>query len=162
MSSARPDARRLASHFDWLIDPAPPNLTSFQRFVRDLDWESSPLGPIVQWPAQLRQQVLVVMADPSPAVVYWDTVWNPEKQRRDVAIVYNEPYTHLIGQKHPNLQAQDPSVEFAEIWDQFADLLENGRQTGLTVVGGDQFLLLKRYGFLEEVRDIQFLQSDKH
>ena len=162
MASARSEACRLPCHFDWLTGPAPPDLTPFQNFVRDLDWNSSPLGPIDRWPIQLRQQVLVIMADPSPAVVYWDTVWNPEKQRPDVAIVYNEPYTHLIGQKHPNLQAQDPSIEFVEIWNQFADLLEKGRQTGLTVIGGDQSLLLKRYGFLEEVRKLLSLQTYEH
>ena len=35
------------------------------------------------WPAQLRQMVLLIMADPNPAVVYWGD---------EMTIVYNEAY----------------------------------------------------------------------
>lgn len=54
------------------------------------------------------------------------------------------------GQKHPNLQGTDPKYGFAEIWDQFAALLEGARQNGNTVEDRDAFLLLERHGFLEE------------
>jgi PAS domain-containing protein len=54
------------------------------------------------------------------------------------------------GQKHPSLQGTDPKYGFAEIWDQFAQLLEGARQTGNTVEEKNSFLLLERHGFLEE------------
>jgi hypothetical protein len=86
---------------DFTRDPRPANLTPFQRFVRDdVDWQSSPLGPMHSWPAQLRQMVCVIIADPNPAIVLWG--------RDEVTIVYNEAYTHLIGNKHPRLQGQNP------------------------------------------------------
>lgn len=93
------------------------------------------------WPAQLRQMVLILMADPTPSVVYWGS---------EQTIVYNEAYVPLIGQKHPSLQGQDPKIGFAEIWDQFDKIIKDGEETGQTTVGGKQFLLLQRYGFLEE------------
>lgn len=102
---------------DFTRDPSPPNLTPFQKFIRDgVDWQSSPLGPMFSWPAQLRQMVCLIIADPSPAVVYWG--------RDEVAIVYNEAYTHLIGNKHPGLQGQNPrtgrqSHFVAPKWHQF-------------------------------------------
>lgn len=54
------------------------------------------------------------------------------------------------GQKHPGLQGTDPKYGFAEIWDQFAQLLERARQTGNAVEDKNSFLLLERHGFLEE------------
>jgi hypothetical protein len=82
---------------DWTRDPAPQELTPFQKFIREVDWEKSPLGPIASWPDQLRQYVLLIVADPHPAVVYWGD---------SQAIVYNEAYIEFIGQKHPGLQGQ--------------------------------------------------------
>lgn len=126
---------------DWLKEPHPEDLTPFQRFVVDLDWTKSPLGPISTWPAQLHQMVLLVMSDPTPAVIYWGD---------DATIVYNEPYTQLIGQKHPALQGQDPKIGFAEIWDHFEKLLTRQRETGETSIEANAHLLLFRHGFLEE------------
>ncbi|KUJ17292.1 uncharacterized protein LY89DRAFT_733155 [Mollisia scopiformis] len=128
-------------NFDWTVEPRPEKITPFQQFILDVDWEKSPLGPIKQWPAQLQQMVLLVVQDPSPAVVYWG---------EDAIIAYNEAYTHLIGQKHPALQGQDPKIEFAEIWDHFEKLLTRQRETAETTVEGDAFLLLHRHGFFKE------------
>jgi PAS domain-containing protein len=68
----------------------------------------------------------------------------------NATIIYNEPYTQLIGRKHPALQGQDPKIEFAEIWDHFERLLANQRETAETVVEANAFLLLFRHGFFEE------------
>jgi PAS domain-containing protein len=127
--------------FDWISYPHAVDLTPFQQFTLDVDWSTSPLGPMQSWPPQLRHMVLLVFADPSPAVVYWGD---------EATIVYNEPYTHLIGDKHPSLQGQDPSVGFAEIWAQFDLLLATQREDGLTRVQDNEFLLFKRHGFFEE------------
>ncbi|KAL2062576.1 hypothetical protein VTL71DRAFT_5648 [Oculimacula yallundae] len=143
MSSARAGSGNVKRRriFDWISQPELANVTPFQRFILDVDWKNSPLGPIELWPAQLRQMVLLVVQDPSPAVVYWGD---------ESTIVYNEPYTKLIGQKHPALQGQDPKIEFAEIWDHFGKLLAEQRETAQTVVEANAFLLLHRHGFLEE------------
>jgi len=127
--------------FDWLSEPYSDDLTPFQKFVVSLDWSKSPLGPIQSWTPQLRQMVLLVMADPTPAVIYWGD---------ENTIVYNEPYTQLIGSKHPALQGQDPKIEFAEIWDHFDKLLATQRETGITTIEANAPLLLHRHGFLEE------------
>ena len=127
--------------FDWISHPRPENVTAFQKFILDIDWERSPLGPMEKWPPQLRQMVLLVVQDPSPAVVYWGD---------EATIVYNEAYTYLIGSKHPALQGQDPRIEFAEIWEHFENLLANQRETAETTVEANAFLLLKRHGFFEE------------
>lgn len=142
--------------FDWTREPRPDHITPFQKFILDVDWEKSPLGPIKQWPIQLRQMVLLIVQDPSPAgeyylfkyvsrneligvaVVYWGD---------DATIVYNEAYIQLIGQKHPALQGQDPKIEFAEIWDHFEKLLVRQREDAQTTVEANAYLLLFRHGF---------------
>ena len=126
---------------DWLKEPRPEDLTPFQRFVVDLDWTKSPLGPISTWTRQLHQMVLLVMSDPTPAVIYWGD---------EATIVYNESYTHLIWQKHPALQGQDPKIGFVEVWDHFEKLLTKQRETGETTIEANAHLLLFRHGFLEE------------
>ncbi|KAG0646582.1 hypothetical protein D0Z07_7546 [Hyphodiscus hymeniophilus] len=134
-------ANRKRKVFDFLREPHPEDLTSFQRFVVELDWSKSPLGPISTWPAQLHQMVLLVMQDPTPAVIYWGD---------EATIVYNESYTQLIGQKHPALQGQDPKIGFAEVWDHFEALLARQRETGETTIEANALLLLFRHGFFEE------------
>lgn len=133
------------TNFDWTAVPPSPKITPFQRFIHGVDWASSPLGPMQTWPAQLRQMVMLVVADPSPAVIYWDNEEGIEE-----AIVYNEAYVPLIGQKHPSLQGQDPRIGFSEIWDTFTDILRRGRDDFETVVQKSQPLMLERHGFLEE------------
>lgn len=127
--------------FDWITEPRPENITPFQQFILDRDWQQSPLGPISTWPLQLKQTVLLVVQDQTPAVVYWGD---------GNTIVYNEPYIQLIGEKHPSLQGQDPKIGFAEIWVHFEELLSNQKETGETVVEKNACLMLHRHGFLEE------------
>jgi signal transduction histidine kinase len=92
--------------------------------------------------------VMMIQRDSNPSCIYWDIPSVDETP--DVVIIYNEAYTHLIGQKHPDLQGTDPKYGFAEIWAQFADILENCRQSGTIVENKNAFLLLHRHGFLEE------------
>lgn len=119
--------------FDWISHPQPEKLTASQKFVVDLDRSKSPQGPISTWTPPLRQMVLLVMSDPTPAVVYLG---------EEASIVYNEPYTQLIGQKHPSLQGRDPKVGFAEIWDHFENIFSSQRDTGETTIEANAFLLL--------------------
>lgn len=46
------DSNDLLSEYPWWFPVEP--LTAHQRFVRDFDWASTPLGPIGRWPSQVR------------------------------------------------------------------------------------------------------------
>jgi PAS domain-containing protein len=85
--------------------------------------------------------VLLVIADPIPAVVFWGD---------NNTCIYNEAYTELIGSKHPAMQGGDPAVELAEVWDYYDSMLATQRETFLTVQDKNIQLFLKRRGFLEE------------
>lgn len=84
--------------FDWLADPPCPVLSPFQQSVLSVDWATSPLGLISKWTPWLKQMVLLVIADPDPALLYVDDLGgNPH------AVIYNEALCPLIGEKvkHP-------------------------------------------------------------
>ena len=133
--------KRRQLSFDWLLHPHD-NLTHFQQWVINLDWSRSPLGQIKSWPLQLRQMVLMVMSDPTPAVIYWGTT---------PIMVYNEAYTKIIGDKHPAMQGQDPRTGFPDLWPYFDELLTNQRANGKTVLETKSEMMIHRRGFLEEV-----------
>jgi signal transduction histidine kinase len=128
---------------DWTRDVIPPEfqLTPWQSFMRDLDWSQSPLGLMASWPFQLRQMVQLITEDPQPAVICWGDLQT---------IVYNEAYSHIIGQKHPALQGQDPHVVVAKTWDKFDAILREGQRTGKSHIGDNQMVFLTHHGYLEE------------
>ncbi|KAG9228813.1 hypothetical protein BJ875DRAFT_346912, partial [Amylocarpus encephaloides] len=54
--------------FNWLARcSSNGDMTPFQKFTLDVDWKNSPLGPINQWPHQLKQMVLLLEKDITPA-----------------------------------------------------------------------------------------------
>ncbi|KAF7924428.1 uncharacterized protein EAE98_007479 [Botrytis deweyae] len=128
-------------NFDWISEPRTMELTPFQQFTVDVDWEKSPLGPMNGWSKQLRSMVLLCFADPTPATILWGD---------DSTIIYNEPFTQLIGDKHPASQGQNICIGFAEVWDYFDVLIEAQKETGKALIQNDVLLLLHRHGFEEE------------
>lgn len=134
--------RKKRKMVDWLSEPRPEDLSPFQRFILDgVDWKISPLGPISQWPLQLKQTVMLIERDPTPAVVYWD---------EDATIVYNEAYSHVVGQCHPTLQGNDPKIVFKGFWDRFETLLAIQRENFETVIDENALVMLDRHNFWEE------------
>jgi hypothetical protein len=130
--------------FDWLsASPDDESLTPWQKFVVGFDWTTREIGPIATWPPQLRQMILLVMADPTPASFFWgDKNFN----------IYNENYVELIGDIHPGLFAQDPWIGgFAELWGHFHDILTTQKRTGVTAIDNNALVPIKRHGFLEEI-----------
>ncbi|TID18815.1 putative histidine kinase M2QJp [Venturia nashicola] len=136
-----PTAHRI--FHDWTRDPLHPDivLTPFQKLLRDVDWNVTLVGPMYQWPAWLRQQVLIMVADSKPgAILVGD----------HQTIIYNEAHSKLIGDKHPILMGQDPHIGLVELWDKFHDIIKNGERTGTSFMGRRQLVPMVRYGYLEE------------
>ena len=73
---------RRRKNLDWITCEIPPDdLTPFEKFTREVDWENSFFGPISSWDEQLRSAVLICLADPEPAALLWG-----DKQH----MIYNE------------------------------------------------------------------------
>ncbi|KAK5095892.1 hypothetical protein LTR70_003211 [Exophiala xenobiotica] len=127
--------------FDWTRLPVSPSLPDHIRFARGFDWSKTSLGPIEEWPADLRGMCNLIMASPHPAAMYWGP---------DYVAIYNEPYIMLAGNKHPGLMGSRYQDAWAEIWDAIVDVFEVAMTNAQATMKDDDCLFMLRNGFLEE------------
>jgi hypothetical protein len=127
--------------FDWISNPDLDNITPFQRLILDINWEKSPLGPIQKWPTQLKRMVMLIVQDPSPAIIYWG---------EEATVLYNEAYITIVGNKHPALQGGDPRIGLSDLWPSIEPLLNDQRDDFQPLVEANTLLMLDRSGFIEE------------
>lgn len=127
--------------FDWTRIPISDTMPRHIQFARSIDWASTPLGPIGNWNADLRQMCNLIMASPHPAAMYWGD---------DLVAIYNEAYVLLAGQKHPRLMGQSYKDAWAEIWNEVEEVFAVARSTGEATMKDDDCLFIKRHEFLEE------------
>ncbi|KAK7934581.1 histidine kinase hhk13p [Apiospora marii] len=128
-------------NFNWLANARANHLTEFQQFILNVDWAKTSVGPIEQWPQELRQLLRMVMVDSAPCIIYWGDKFT---------IFYNEAYIPLIGNKHPTIMGQDAADVFPNFWSFFDKIITNQRLTAEPASGDASMLLMERHGFLEE------------
>ncbi|MFG1927017.1 PP2C family protein-serine/threonine phosphatase [Cryptosporangium sp. NPDC048952] len=108
---------------------------------RDVDWTSTPLGPVETWSPTLRGTLDLALASRFPVTLLWG---------RKFVLVYNEAYVELIGDKHPAALGAPAEAVFGEIWDTIGPLLESVAAGKGTTWVENQQLMMDRHGFLEE------------
>jgi PAS domain-containing protein len=64
----------------------------FLDVVQNVDWESTSLGPMSDWPAQLQHTFNQLVSDSRPVALYW----GPE-----YITIYNEAFSKYCGARHP-------------------------------------------------------------
>jgi PAS domain S-box-containing protein len=127
--------------FDWTRLPMSSSLPPHVQFARSINWGTTSLGPIEQWPVELRGMCNLIMASPHPSAMYWG---------RDHVAIYNEAYVLLAGQKHPELMGSRYRDAWAEIWHALEDVFDNAFENAQATMKDDDCLFLFRNGFLEE------------
>ncbi|MGY2002064.1 ATP-binding protein [Blastococcus sp. SYSU DS1024] len=110
------------------------------RIMAGLDWASTPLGPVADWPASLRFAVRTVLVSRFPMVL----TWGP-----DFLQFYNDAYAPLIGAKHPAI-GQDIRQTLAEGWSTLGPPVEHAMATCEASWLPGLLLLLERAGYREE------------
>ncbi|KAK8096569.1 hypothetical protein PG999_012513 [Apiospora kogelbergensis] len=129
-------------NFNWLANTfCQDSLTEFQQFVLNVDWANTSVGPIEQWPQELRQLLRMVIVDSAPCIIYWGEKFT---------IFYNEAYIPLIGDNHPTVMGKDAADVFPDFWNFFDKIITNQRLTAEPASGDASMLLMERHGFLEE------------
>ena len=117
-------------------------LSEMGRAIRDFDWASTSLGPIVEWPEGLRLAVSVCLSSRFPMLV----TWGPELIK-----IYNDGYRPMLGtQKHPAALGSPARTVWPEIWGQIGPLFESVMTTGVPTLETNQELILERNGYREE------------
>ena len=109
--------------------------------ARELEWSSTPLGPVAQWPRSLRTIVDVVLACPVGMIVLWGPA---------LVQIYNDEYAKVMGPKHPRGLGQPNLDCWPEAQAFSAPLYEGVLERGETFTFTDQLLILERNGAPEE------------
>lgn len=112
------------------------------QFLRNYHWETTTLGPITDWPEELRRLAVLIMSCPDPRMVYWGN---------DQAIVYNEAAASIIGQGHPEIMG----TRFVDVWGEdiharHMELVRHAIFEGRSEQANDFQAILEREGFVEE------------
>lgn len=128
-------------NFDWTRIPLTDDLPDHIRIARSVDWAATPLGPIEDWPNELRAMSNMVMGSPHPAAMYWGPQY---------VSIYNAAYTELSGQKHPSLMGRPYPEAWVEIWDELQGVFEAAWESGQATMKHDNQLFIDRHGFSEE------------
>jgi signal transduction histidine kinase/FixJ family two-component response regulator len=74
---------------------------------RSLDWRNTELGPVSQWPEELRTLVSAALETPIGVCI----LWGP-----DLLQLYNRPYRLVMGDKHPDGLGQANRECWPEVW----------------------------------------------
>lgn len=110
--------------------------------MRALDWSTTALGPLEQWPQSLRACVRVVLGSGYPMLVCWGPAYT---------MLYNDAYGPLIGTKHPAALGCSIREVLSETWDylgpRFDRVMTQGQEASHLT---DQMITVYRHNYLEE------------
>ncbi len=110
--------------------------------IREMDWTTSPLGPVRTWPELLRVMVGVCVDSSFPMVVSWGP---------DVVLVYNDAYIPLLGSElHQHALGRPAAEVWPETWSVSSPMITEVMRRGVSVRRDDMQFVLHRNGFPEE------------
>jgi len=107
---------------------------------RRLDWATTPFGPVASWPQSLRTAASILLNSGHPMFL----AWGP-----DLAIIYNDGYAQLLGERHPAALGQPLRRIWPEIWDDLVPMI-NSALSGQATWSEDMPFILTRHGYPEE------------
>jgi PAS domain S-box-containing protein len=109
--------------------------------VRALDWSSTPLGPIEEWPHHLRSAVSICLDSGFPIALYW----GPE-----FTLLYNDAYSPIPGDKNAWALGRPAREVWPEIWDFLGPAFRQVLAAREAIFCKDRLLPMLRHGYLEE------------
>jgi hypothetical protein len=112
------------------------------ELIRALDWSSTSVGAIRDWPECLRSAVDLMLPAKAQIVIFW----GPE-----FVAIYNDAYAPTIGEKHPHALGRPAREYWSELWSDLEPMLQRVLQTGETVFAKDRAFFIERHGYPEDV-----------
>jgi signal transduction histidine kinase/ActR/RegA family two-component response regulator len=113
----------------------------FQALLRTTAWHATPLGPLAQWPKSLRGFAEMVLALPTPAILFW----GPEQTQ-----IYNAGYAAILGPRHPQAFAQAYREAWPDTYPVIYPWMRHVLDAGGTWRVEREHIPLTRHGFDEE------------
>ncbi|OBH57782.1 SpoIIE family protein phosphatase [Mycobacterium sp. E2479] len=92
-----------------------------RRFA-EYDWDTHPLGPPDQWPAEFRAAVTTALTSRFPIVLWLGP--------QDLFLVYNDAYISALADKHPAALGRRGREVWWDIWDSIGPMLTGVIATG--------------------------------
>ena len=109
---------------------------------RELDWSSTPLGPVEQWPDTLRTVVRTCLDSPFPINLWCGA---------ELVLVYNDAYREVLGSKHPGALGNRGAEVWSEIWPEVEPMFGRIRAGGAPVFAEDASFVTRRGGEAEDL-----------
>ncbi len=109
--------------------------------MRSHDWSSSAFGQPETWPQSLRSALSICLGSEFQIAIYW----GPE-----LAVVYNDAWSAIPGDKHPWALGRPAREVWPEIWSEIGPLFAHVLATGQATRSKDALLPMHRRGFTEE------------
>jgi len=110
--------------------------------MRAIDWSTTVLGPVAQWPQSLRACVRIMLGAGHPMLISWGP---------DYTMLYNDAYGVVVGTKHPGALGRSCREVLAEAWDfigpRFDAVFTQGRPVSTLT---HQLFTFDRNNYLEE------------
>lgn len=112
-----------------------------RHYLTTIDWSNTPLGPMERWSQSLKSYVDMILALPTPAIIFW----GPEQTQ-----IYNEGYAAIMGPRHPRYFG----APYRECWPDTYPILAPVMRRVLDGEGyveiGETSISVTRHGFAEE------------
>ena len=112
-----------------------------QAAYEAVDWAAGPLGAVETWTPALRGAVDTMLHTRFPITLFW----GPER-----VLIYNDAYTDLIGDKHPEALGRPAADVFPEAWHVIGTMADQVMTGGGPTQLVTTMVPLERQGFLEE------------
>ncbi|MGH3366977.1 MAG: ATP-binding SpoIIE family protein phosphatase [Nocardioidaceae bacterium] len=125
---------------------------SCAELAREYDWATTDYGPRSQWPGSVESVVGMLLESPIPMCY-------GHGSRH--AMVYNDGFAAILGDRHPEAWAQPALDTVAEVWgDQgITPALDKVFSTGEPLLEDDSVLLLERAGDHVKLDDAFFVRG---
>ncbi len=119
--------------------PWPPGGGEMGARVRAHDWAATPLGPIGDWPAELKLATALVLESGFPTAL----VWGP-----DLVTIYNDRFRPILGNK-PEALGRSFAETWSEAWDEIRPVVERAF-AGKSTFNKDYPVEVERSGAAEQ------------
>ena len=113
------------------------------ELIRSIDWRTSSLGPMEEWPASLRSMVADMLHARQPMVLFWGP---------DLIQLYNDAFVPSFGHgKHPTAMGQPARECWQDAWPIVGAQIEAVMSRGEPAWHEDALVPIQRNGRMEEV-----------
>ncbi|WZH48864.1 hypothetical protein QYS62_010048 [Fusarium acuminatum] len=113
----------------------------FLDVVQSVDWESTALGPMADWPAQLQHTFNQLVSDSRPVALYW----GPE-----YITIYNEAFSKYCGSQHPGLLGRPATEAWGHLKTRLDEMTASPSKNYSNAEDESKFFIPQTDGSLEE------------